>query len=145
MDIHEQIQVARQAKGWSREKLANALGVTKQAVTNWETGAGVPRIGRWKQIEKLLGCTLTHAGTQDELPAERQLSADSVRMALEIGRLKKAHRDAISVVIDGLRGTAAAAPAVMVGKGRSAAPAVSPAPDHSKKAAVPIKARSNGH
>lgn len=143
MEIHEQIQVAREARGWTREKLADALGVTKQAVANWETGEGVPRVHRWKQIEKLLGCTLTHADNRDMVPVERQLSAESVRMALEIGRLKKPHREALSIVIDGLRGASAAAPAVMHAKSKIAAPAVSPAPSR-EKIATPIKARSNG-
>ena len=49
---------ARQRKRWTQEELAKRLGVTRGAVTNWETGASYPRrtIGA---IEEVLGVDLS--------------------------------------------------------------------------------------
>ena len=39
--LGERIRAARQAAGLSQEKLAERLGLTRQAVTKWETGQDV--------------------------------------------------------------------------------------------------------
>ena len=40
--LGERIRAARQAAGLSQEKLAERLGLTRQAVTKWETGQSAP-------------------------------------------------------------------------------------------------------
>ena len=41
-DLGARIRAARQAAGLSQEKLAEQLGLTRQAVTKWETGQSAP-------------------------------------------------------------------------------------------------------
>lgn len=49
---------AREAAGLRQIDVANALGVTKAAVNDWEHGRFAPRGKRLPQIAKLLGCTV---------------------------------------------------------------------------------------
>lgn len=48
MDFKERIYQARKAKGFSQEDLAELVGVSRQAVSKWETGEAMP------DLEKLL-------------------------------------------------------------------------------------------
>ena len=38
MDLGQRIQKLRKEKGFSQEEVAEALGVSRQAVSKWETG-----------------------------------------------------------------------------------------------------------
>lgn len=48
MTIEERIQELRKSKGLSQEQLAETLGVSRQAVSKWESGQSMP------EVEKLL-------------------------------------------------------------------------------------------
>ena len=43
MTFGEKIKEARLAKGWTQAELGEKVGVTKQAITAWETGHSRPR------------------------------------------------------------------------------------------------------
>lgn len=49
MEFYERVLTARKAKGLSQEALAEALGVSRQAVSKWETGESKP------DLDKLIG------------------------------------------------------------------------------------------
>ena len=42
MTFSEKLITLRAGRGWSQERLAEELGVTRQAVGRWEKGAGLP-------------------------------------------------------------------------------------------------------
>ena len=44
MTFAENLKMLRKQAGMSQEQLAEKLGVSRQAVTKWETGAGIPDI-----------------------------------------------------------------------------------------------------
>ncbi len=46
MSFQEQLQTLRKAKGLSQEKLAEVLGISRQAVAKWEVGQSYPDIAR---------------------------------------------------------------------------------------------------
>lgn len=46
MSFQEQLQILRKAKGLSQEKLAEVLGISRQAVAKWEVGQSYPDIAR---------------------------------------------------------------------------------------------------
>lgn len=54
MNIHERIKRGRIAKRMSMEELAEKLGVTWQAVQQWENGGTTPRRKRVEQIAQVL-------------------------------------------------------------------------------------------
>ncbi len=46
MSFQEQLQILRKGKGLSQEKLAEMLGISRQAVAKWEVGHSYPDIAR---------------------------------------------------------------------------------------------------
>ena len=46
MSFKEQLQILRKGKGLSQEKLAEMLGISRQAVAKWEVGQSYPDIAR---------------------------------------------------------------------------------------------------
>ena len=53
MTIGTKIKTLRTAKGMSQNELADSIGVSRQAITKWETDNGLPDIGNLKAISKL--------------------------------------------------------------------------------------------
>lgn len=51
------IRIYRKNKGFTQEELANMLGVTPQAVSRWESEAGLPDIGLIIPMAQILGVT----------------------------------------------------------------------------------------
>ena len=46
MTLSEKIQACRKRAGLSQEQLAERLGVSRQAVSKWETGEATPELGK---------------------------------------------------------------------------------------------------
>ena len=57
--LGERIRAARQAAGLSQEKLAEQLGLTRQAVTKWETGQSAPSTENLLRLAEVLGVPVT--------------------------------------------------------------------------------------
>lgn len=53
MTLEEQIKHYRKQAGLSQEKMAEKIGVSRQAVTKWETGTGTPDIANLMAIAEL--------------------------------------------------------------------------------------------
>lgn len=75
MTFAEKLKDIRKQTGTSQEKLAEKLGVSRQAVTKWETGSGIPDIENIIavsalfniSIDELLGNEKVHKKTSDYL------------------------------------------------------------------------------
>ena len=57
MKLHEKIYSQRKLKGLSQEVLAEKLGVSRQAVSKWETGEALPEITKLKGLAEVFGVT----------------------------------------------------------------------------------------
>lgn len=57
MKLHEKIFNQRKLKGLSQEALAEKLGVSRQAVSKWETGEALPEITKLKALSEVFGVT----------------------------------------------------------------------------------------
>ena len=72
MDISEKILELRKAAGYSQEKLAELLHVSRQAVSKWEAGAALPTLDNLIELSKLFQVPLDElTGTAQEKPAEQ--------------------------------------------------------------------------
>lgn len=65
----ENLTVLRKRAGYTQETLAEALGVSRQAVGKWESGQGLPEASTLLTLADLLGCTLDQL-MRDPLPSE---------------------------------------------------------------------------
>lgn len=57
MKLDEKIYLCRKKAGMSQEDLADALGVSRQSVSKWETGEANPDVTKIPQIANLFGVT----------------------------------------------------------------------------------------
>ena len=57
MNMANRIQYLRKTKGMSQEELADRMGVSRQAVSKWETGASDPSTSNLLTLAKLFNTT----------------------------------------------------------------------------------------
>lgn len=57
MTMAERIQAVRKSKGLSQEELANIIGVSRQAVSKWESGQSVPDLDKVVTMSDCFGVT----------------------------------------------------------------------------------------
>lgn len=58
MKLHEKITAYRKKCGLSQETLAEKIGVSRQAVSKWETGDALPEITKLKSLADCFGVTV---------------------------------------------------------------------------------------
>jgi len=58
MEFHEKLQRLRKQKRFTQEELAQALYVSRTAVSKWESGRGYPSIDSLKAIARFFGVTI---------------------------------------------------------------------------------------
>lgn len=71
MKLSEKITYCRRKSGLSQEGLAEKLGVSRQAVSKWETGEAQPELSKLKQLSDVFGVTADWLLSEDE-PSEPQ-------------------------------------------------------------------------
>ena len=67
MEFHEKLQALRKQKGLTQEELAQALYVTRTAVSKWESGRGYPNIDSLKAIAAYFSVTVDGLLSCDEV------------------------------------------------------------------------------
>ena len=91
MEFNEKIQELRKKKGITQEELANALYVSRTAISKWESGRGYPSIDSLKTLAKFYSVTVDELLSGDEL----------LEVANEEGRQKVSHiRDLVFGLLD---------------------------------------------
>ena len=58
MKLHEKIISYRKKSGLSQEGLAEKIGVSRQAVSKWETGEALPEVTKLKTLAETFGVTV---------------------------------------------------------------------------------------
>ena len=58
MEFHEKLQELRKSRGLTQEELAEALYVSRTAISKWESGRGYPSIDSLKEISKYFSVTI---------------------------------------------------------------------------------------
>ena len=58
MEFNEKLQELRKKRGLTQEELAEALFVSRTAISKWESGRGYPSIDSLKEISKFFSVTI---------------------------------------------------------------------------------------
>lgn len=58
MEFHEKLQELRKSRGMTQEELAEALYVSRTAISKWESGRGYPSIDSLKEISRYFSVTI---------------------------------------------------------------------------------------
>lgn len=70
MSVAERILASRKQKGISQEELAHKIGVSRQAVSKWESGQSIPDVEKVVALSRYFGVTtdyLLNAGGEPDL------------------------------------------------------------------------------
>lgn len=67
MEFNEKLQELRKQMGLTQEELAQALFVSRTAISKWESGRGYPNIDSLKTTAKFFGVTIDELLSGDEL------------------------------------------------------------------------------
>lgn len=76
MSLGEKIKTMRQQAALSQEQLAERLNVSRQAVTKWETGKGIPDIANLIAISEEFDLSLDEL-IKDDITIKNKIIADS--------------------------------------------------------------------
>ena len=82
MEFNEKLQELRKSRGLTQEELAEALFVSRTAVSKWESGRGYPSIDSLKEISKFFSVTIDELLTGEKLIsiAERENKSNIQRI-----------------------------------------------------------------
>ncbi|UXV31611.1 helix-turn-helix transcriptional regulator [Mammaliicoccus sciuri] len=58
--LSEQISLLRTKNGWTQQKLADALQVSKQSISYWETGRKAPKMKKIEEMAKLFDVSVSY-------------------------------------------------------------------------------------
>ena len=67
MEFNEKLQELRKTKGITQEELAQALYVSRTAVSKWESGRGYPSIDSLKEISRFFSVTIDELICPEEI------------------------------------------------------------------------------
>lgn len=67
MEFGEKLQELRKSRGFTQEELAEALFVSRTAVSKWESGRGYPNIDSLKEISRFFSVTIDELLSSEKL------------------------------------------------------------------------------
>ena len=67
MEFHEKLQELRKSRGLTQEELAEALFVSRTAISKWESGRGYPSIDSLKEISRYFAVSIDELLSGDQL------------------------------------------------------------------------------
>lgn len=85
MIFADKIIEERKKNGWSQEELANKLGVSRQAVSKWESAGSIPDLQRILQMSELFGVTTDYL-LKDEIeeePLNEYIETNTIKVSME--------------------------------------------------------------
>ena len=97
MILAEKIMNLRKKSGWSQEELADQLGISRQSVSKWESGASIPDLDKIIKMSSLFGVStdyllkdemeiVTYSETDDEPQEVHSVSVELANEYMEESR-----------------------------------------------------------
>ena len=83
MDLYEKLYELRRASGMSQEELAEKLGVSRQAVSKWESGATQPELSKLIELSKLYSVSVDELLSLEHAKPEQDAAESPVQSNAE--------------------------------------------------------------
>ena len=81
MTLGENIARLRTQKDWSQGDLADALGISRQSISKWETDTSIPELEKLIKLSELFGVTLDQLVHGEDAPETESAPASSAPQA----------------------------------------------------------------
>ena len=89
MEFNEKLQELRKNKGLTQEQLAEALFVSRTAISKWESGRGYPNLDSLKEISRYFSVTIDDLICSEEIIiAAEDEKTKNFRLALTAATLQ---------------------------------------------------------
>ena len=110
MKLSEKIYTCRKKAGWSQEELASRLGVSRQAVSKWETGEAEPEVAKLRLLAQVFEVSIDWLLSEEaeEAPSAGRASQPRPELSEQlpgiVGRLfrRYGYLAGVYVIISGL-------------------------------------------
>ena len=89
MALSEKLYELRKKGGLSQEQLAEQLGVSRQAVSKWESGKAVPESDTLISISKYFNVSLDYLMKENDLVSEMVADKEETQTKANSGRVKR--------------------------------------------------------
>lgn len=83
MELYEKLYELRRASGMSQEELAEKLGVSRQAVSKWESGATQPELSKLIELSKLYSVSVDELLSLEHAKSEQDAAESPVQSNAE--------------------------------------------------------------
>ena len=107
MSLHETIYTLRTARNMSQLELAEALDVSRQSISKWETGAAVPELDKLVKLSDVFGITLdelVRGAAQPGEPKEEKENVSQPTVIIERKGMEPHRIVALAVLCTGILG-----------------------------------------
>ena len=84
MEFHEKLQELRKSRGLTQEELAEALFVSRTAISKWESGRGYPSIDSLKEISSYFSVSIDDLLSGEQLIFIAEKKTNQISMAYAI-------------------------------------------------------------
>lgn len=81
MNLPEKLYELRKAAGLSQEELAEKLGVSRQAVSKWESGSAQPELAKLGELSRIFGVSVDELLSLERADAQEAQSVQSAQSA----------------------------------------------------------------
>lgn len=99
MTFPEKLYSLRKSRGESQEQLAEALGVSRQAISKWETGAAVPETDKLLLISRRFGVTVDSLLKDEEDPTAPAVATAAADDASAVPEKKKSSPRGVAGIV----------------------------------------------
>ena len=104
MSLHETIYTLRTERGMSQLELAEALDVSRQSISKWETGAAVPELDKLVKLSDVFGITLDELVRGTAQPGEPEKEKEPAAVIIERRGMETHRIMALAVLCTGVLG-----------------------------------------
>ena len=88
----------RKSKNLTQQELADVLGVTDRAISNWENGRRLPDISLLYPLSKALGVTINELISGEKIPEDKRMMTMETNLIQSLETTKRIKRNSLKMI-----------------------------------------------